>query len=610
MKYKKGPEDEQLNLHHNNSLFKLLFFFTLNIMVALDGARFDFVVVGGGTAGNTVAGRLAENPNVTVLVVEAGVGNPHEVSDITTPALAMDLRNSQYDWAYKTTMVKRDDYERIEKPNTRGKALGGSSSLNYFTWVPGCKATFDMWAEYGGDEWTWDPLVPYLRKSATYHDDPRLYSPELKKIGGGGPIPISHAELIDEMKDFRSLLTKAWKSTGQPMTENIYDGEMNGLTHCCDTIYRGQRSGSWLFVKDKPNITIVSQVHSKRLIIDEADRSCKGITVIDPSGKELNFYATREVILSQGVFESPKLLMLSGIGPNRELSRHGINTIVNSEHVGQHLLDHPGVPFVLQVKDGYGMEDHLLRKGSDHTATVNAYKNGNKGPMGSGLLEMVGFPRIDSYLEKDPAYVQAKKANGGADPFSPLGQPHFELDFVCMFGSAFQWHFPTPKKGQHTCVVVDLVRPVSDPGEVTLNSADPLVQPNINLNFFSNDLDIIAMREGIRFSYDVLTKGEGFKDIVLAEYPWEMPLDDDKEMKRAVLDRCQTAFHPCGTARLSKNIQQGVVDPKLKVHGVKNLRVIDASVIPVIPDCRIQNSVYMVGEKGADCIKADHKDLY
>ncbi|KAG0644909.1 Pyranose dehydrogenase 3 [Hyphodiscus hymeniophilus] len=579
-------------------------------MSVTDGAHFDFVIVGGGTAGNTVAGRLAENPSVTVLVVEAGVGNSHEVEEITTPSMAMDLRNSKHDWAYKTTMVKRDDYERIEKPNTRGKALGGSSALNYFTWVPGCKATFDMWEEYGGKEWTWDPLVPYLRKSVTYHDDPKLYLLELKKIGSGGPIPISHAELIDEMKPFRDNLTKAWKSVGQPFTTNIYDGEMNGLTHCIDTIYKGQRSGSYLFVRNKPNITILSQVHSKCLIIDDASRICKGVTVIDPSGNELNLYATREVILSQGVFESPKLLMLSGVGPARELNKYGIPLLVDSRHVGQNLLDHPGVPFVLRVKDGFGMDDHLLRQGPKHSAVASAYKRDHSGPMGSGLLEMVAFPRIDKYLEKDSSYCKAKDANGGHDPFSPLGQPHFELDFVCMFGSAFQWHYPTPKEGCYTSVVVDLVRPVSAPGEVTLNSADPLVQPNINLNFFADDLDIIAMREGIRFSYDVLMKGDGFKDIVVGEYPWEMPLHSDEEMKRAVLDRCQTAFHPCGTNRLSKNIDQGVVDPKLKVHGIKNLRVIDASVTPVIPDCRIQNSVYMIAEKGADMIKADHKDLF
>lgn len=573
-------------------------------------SHYDFVIVGGGTAGNTVAGRLAENPNVSILVVEAGVGNSHEIPEITTPSNAMELRNSKYDWAYKTTMVKRDDYERIEKPNTRGKALGGSSSLNYFTWIPGCKPTFDMWEKYGGKEWTWDPLVPYLRKSATYHDDPKLYTPELKSIGAGGPIPICHAELLPELAPFREKLTEAWKSTGQPISENIYDGEMNGLTHCVDTIYKGQRSGSFLFVKDRPNITILPEVHSKKLIIDAADHSAKGVTVIDSSGKEFNFYATREVIVAQGVFESPKLLMLSGIGPKEELVRHGIEVIIDSAHVGQHLLDHPGVPFVLRVKDGFGMDDVLLRQGPKNDAALASYKKDHSGPVGSGLLEMVGFPRIDKYLEKSSEYSRAKAANGGKDPFCPDGQPHFELDFVAMFGSAFQWHYPTPKEGCYTSVVVDLVRPVSEGGEVKLNSNDPLVQPDINLNFFADELDIIAMREGIRYSYDLLTKGDGFKDIVIAEYPWDMPLDDDKEMRRAVLDRCQTAFHPCGTNRLSKDISQGVVDPKLKVHGIKNLRVIDASIIPVIPDCRIQNSVYMIGEKGADMIKAEHTGLY
>lgn len=116
--------------------------------------HFDFIIVGGGTAGNTVAARLAENPNVRVLIVEAGVANPKEIEQIMTPSSAMSLRSSPYDWAYKTTMVKRDDYERIEKPNTRGKVLGGSSSLNYFTWIPGCKETFDDWEKYGGKEWT------------------------------------------------------------------------------------------------------------------------------------------------------------------------------------------------------------------------------------------------------------------------------------------------------------------------------------------------------------------------------------------------------------------------------------------------------------------------
>jgi choline dehydrogenase-like flavoprotein len=574
-----------------------------------DGARFDFVIVGGGTAGCCVAGRLAENPNVNVLVVEAGVGNPWDLEPVTTPSEAMEIRGTEHDWAYKTTFVKRAEWERIDWPNTRGRVLGGSSAANYFSWIPGCKPTFDRWADYGGTEWSWEPLVPYLRKSATYHDDSRYYLPDLEKIGAGGPIPISHAE-IPELQPFRDAITKAWASRGLPLTENIYDGEMNGLTHSVNSIYQGQRSGAYLFVKDKPNITIVPQVRSKRLIIDYADRTCTGVTVIDGAGTERNFYATREVILSQGVFESPKLLMLSGIGPARELAKHGIDIIVDSRHVGQHLLDHPGVPFVLHITDGFGADETLLRQGPKHDAAVAAYRKDHSGPVGSGLLEMIGFPRIDDYLEKDPLYREAKAANGGLDPFSPEGQPHFELDFVPMFGKAFQWHYPTPPEGDHVTVMVDLVRPTYDGGEVTLNSTDPFMQPNINLNYLSSELDIIALREGIRLSYDILTKGDGFKDLVVSQYPWDMPLYSNELMQTSIQDRVQTSFHPCGTNRLSKNIDQGVVDPQLKVHGVANLRVIDASNIPVIPDCRIQNSVYMIGEKGADLVKNDHKDLF
>jgi len=204
-----------------------------------------------------------------------------------------------------------------------------------------------------------------------------------------------------------------------------------------------------------------------------------------------------------------------------------------------------------------------------------------------------------------------------------------------MFSNAFQWHFPTPPEGDWFTVIVDLLRPLSQNGEVKLNSTDPLEQPNINLNFFSNDLDIIAMREGVRFVDDILLNGEGMKDIIGEDYPWAMPRDSDEEMRRQILERSQTGFRtyfplditrsfsscfatrpmcisktkrfgcrlltehtdPCGTTRLSKDISQGVVDSELKVHGVKNLRVMDASVFPVIPDCRIQNAVYMVAEK-------------
>lgn len=154
------------------------------------------------------------------------------------------------------------------------------------------------------------------------------------------------------------------------------------------------------------------------------------------------------------------------------------------------------------------------------------------------------------------------------------------------------------------------MRPLSRNGEVKLNSTCPKADPNVNLRFFDEDLDLIALREGVRFIDDIVQNGDGLKDIVGEDYPWPMPRESGEEMKKTILERSQTGFHPCGTCRLSKDMDQGVVDCKLSVHGVKNLRVIDASIFPVIPDCRIQNVVYMVAEKGADFIKAEYPSLF
>ncbi|KAL1963315.1 hypothetical protein VTN77DRAFT_8436 [Rasamsonia byssochlamydoides] len=570
-------------------------------------SEYDFIVVGGGTAGNVVAGRLAENPKVSVLVIEAGRGDPQNIPEITTPARAFENRGGPNDWAYKSTLINRKDYERVEKPNTRGKVLGGSSCLNYYTWVRGSKGTFDDWEEYGGPDWNWEGVKEYFDKPANYHDDLGLY-PKLRNIGRNGPLHITHAELVPELEPFREALKKAWVSKGQKLTDDIYSGTMSGLTHCVNTIYRGLRSSSWSYLVGKPNITVLSSSHAKRLII-QGDR-VTGVEVRGPNGDDLVVKARKEVIVSGGVYESPKLLLLSGIGPEKELAKFNIKTVINSPHVGQNLLDHPILAHVFRLKDGLGLDDHLLRAGPQKDGAIAAYNRDKTGPLSSGLLELVAFPRIDDRLLKIREYVKAKQENGGKDPFGPAGQPHFEIDFVPMFSDAFQWHIPTPKEGSWLTVIVDLVRPISKPGYVTLRSADPLDDPLIDLNFFNNQLDVVALREGIRFVDDILQTGEGFKDIIGEDYPWPMPRDSDEAMNKLILERSQTGFHPCGTCRLSKNINQGVVDPQLKVHGIKNLRVIDASVFPVIPDCRIQNAVYMVGEKGADLIKTAHRDLY
>lgn len=428
-----------------------------------------------------------------------------------------------------------------------------------------------------------------------YHDDRGIYSPKLQYIGQDGPLPISHADLIPELKPFRDALETAWVSKGEELTDDVHNGTMKGLWKCTNSIYNGKRSSSWMYLRGKDNVAVLSKTNSRKIIIENG--KAIGVEVTGPDGETYSFYANYEVIASQGVFETPKLLMLSGIGPKKTLQNFGIDQVVASENVGQHLLDHPIIPHVFRLKDGYGLDGHILRPGAAHDAAVYAYNNMNKGPYTSGLLELVGLPRIDSWLEQDAEYVAYKKANGGVDPFGPGGQPHFEIDFVPMFCDAFQWHIPCPPEGDYLTVIVDLLRPLSKSGVVTLKSADPLVDPYINLNFLEDELDIIALRQGLRFVDDILMNGEGMKDIIGEDYPFPVPRNSDEALNTMIKERFQTGFHPCGTCRLGKDIGQGVVNSKLQVFGVDKLRVIDASVMPVIPDCRIQNAVYMIGEK-------------
>jgi choline dehydrogenase len=420
--------------------------------------------------------------------------------------------------------------------------------------------------------------------------------------------------MVPELQPFRDALTKAWTSKGGELNNNVYEGRQAGLVKNINTIYDGLRSTSVCFLDDKPSITVLPELHVTKILLE--DGTATGITATNASGSTLTLKAKKEIILSAGAFQSPQLLLLSGIGPAAHLSTHNIPCKIDSPHVGQNLLDHPILPHVFKLKRGMGMDHHLLFPNSSKEAAVAAYTTSRSGPLRSGLLELVAFPRIDERLEKYPQYRAAKAANGGKDPFGPDGQPHFEVDFVPMFSKPFQWNFPSPEgdgkeDSDYLTVIVDLLRPVSKAGSVTLGSADAMASPVINQNFCNDDLDVIALREGVRHIDDILMHGEGMKELVGEDYPWPMPRASDGAMDRMVLERLQTGFHPCGSCRMGdKGVEQGVVDGRLRVHGVKGLRVVDASVMPVIPDCRIQNGVYMVGERGAEFVKEDWKELY
>lgn len=209
--------------------------------------------------------------------------------------------HSSFVAGYKATFIDRPEYTRIEKPHTRGKVLGGCSCLNYYTWVRGSHGSYDDWAKWGGDKWNWNGCEEYFDKPANYHDDSRIYSPRLAKVGRKGPLDVSISDMVPELETFRQALSEAWVSKGERLTENVYEGQVNGLVKCMNTIYKGVRSTSVCFLEGKNNITIMGETRAMKILIDNGEAS--GVHLIDSSGREIEVRANREIILSSGVFE-------------------------------------------------------------------------------------------------------------------------------------------------------------------------------------------------------------------------------------------------------------------------------------------------------------------
>jgi choline dehydrogenase-like flavoprotein len=301
---------------------------------------------------------------------------------------------------------------------------------------------------------------------ATYHDDQKLFSPSLSYIGKDRPIPISHSDLILEICPFRKALTEAWMSKGHPLTEDVHNDMIGGLWKSVNSIYDGKQSSSWLYLVGKSNITVLGKTNSKELIIENGHTV--GVVVICEDGTEESYKAKTEVIVSSGIFETPKLLLLLGIGPRRRSSSLGSIRSSTRRTSGRTCSTTPFSRMCSASKTVTGLDHHLLCAGLEKDAAILLYHWKNTGPYTSGLLELVGLPRIDDCLQGIPEYKVAKEANGGKDLFGPAGstlyflltlgqalttmctgQPHFEINFVPMFSDMFQWHIPTPPSGDY-----------------------------------------------------------------------------------------------------------------------------------------------------------------
>ncbi|MFI1167233.1 GMC family oxidoreductase [Streptomyces sp. NPDC020801] len=516
---------------------------------------YDYIIVGAGSAGCVLAARLSEDPDVRVLLVEAGPAD--DAQEIHVPAAFSKLFRSKYDWDYLTEPEPGLGDRRRYLP--RGRMLGGSSSMNAMIYIRGNRRDYDSWAAAGAKGWGWDDVLPYFLRSEDHHAGPSEWH------GAGGPLPVSPGRSRSPLVD---AFVGAARQAGHPFNPDFNGPEQDGVGYYELTQRDGLRCSTAVAylrpARERPNLSVLTGAQCTRILFD-GERAV-GVEV-DRDGSTQELRCEREVVLSAGAYNSPQLLMLSGIGAADELAALGITPRVDLP-VGENLQDHPHLA-VVHLTD----TESLLT--AETAENLRLLETEGRGPLTSNVGEGGGFFRTTDGLDAPDVQIHAVPALFHQEGLGAATDHGFHIGAV-------------------------LLAPTSR-GRVLLRSALPSAKPRILHNYLTTEEDRATALRALRLVLDIVGR-PALREHRRADFLTPAS-DSDADLLAYARRELQTLYHPTSTCAIGP-----VVDHELRVHGVAGLRVVDASVMPAVVRGNTNAPTIMIAERAADLIRGKAVD--